>query len=64
MRDIIDYISNFEEGTKYYITAPILRESESLTVEKIKKEILDAGFIRFLLNGQEFNVNNDFELPK
>jgi len=64
MKDIIEYISKFDLETKYYLTAPILRNIDWLTVEKIKKEILDAWFIRFLLNEKEYNVNNEFELPK
>ncbi len=63
IKDIIHYVSSFNTSTKFYITAPILRSKDWLTAEKIKKEILDAWFIRFLINGQEYNVNNDFTLP-
>lgn len=64
IRDIISYISSFETQTKFYISAPILKQKKDITPEKIKKEILDAGFIRFLVNNVEYNVNSDFELPK
>jgi excinuclease UvrABC ATPase subunit len=64
MRDIISYVSEFDDGSKFYLSCPFLRTKSDLTVEKIKKEVLDAGFIRFLINGQEYNVNADFELPE
>ena len=64
MRDIISYVSGFESGEKFYLSCPFLRNKTDLTVEKIKKAVLDAGFIRFLINGQEQNVNADFEIPQ
>lgn len=64
IKDIISYASGFELGTKFYISCPFLRNKDDLTVEKIKKEVLDAGFIRFLVNGQEYNVNAEFKLPE
>jgi len=64
VRDIIEYISSFSEGTKFYISCPILKNKNDITEEKIKKEILDAGFIRFLINGQEYNVNSEITLPQ
>jgi len=64
LRDIISFISDFSQWTKFFLTCPFLRNKKDLTVEKIKKEVLDAGFIRFLMNGVEYNVNAEFELPK
>ncbi len=61
-KDILSFISQHKIGTKFYISCPFLTDKDSLTVEKIKKEILDAGFIRFLIDGQEMNVNMDFKL--
>lgn len=62
LRDIINYISSFELGTKFYILAPLHLWKTEVSAEKIKKEILDAGFIRFLLDGKEMNVNDDFSV--
>lgn len=62
IRDIISYIEWFESGTKFFLSCPFLRNKTNLTAEKVKKEILDAGFIRFLLNGEEKNVNSEFEI--
>ncbi len=59
-KDIISYISSHELWTKFYLTCPFLRKHQDLSAEKIKKEVLDAGFIRFLINGEEKNVNDDF----
>jgi excinuclease ABC subunit A len=64
IKDIISYVSSFEMGEKFYLSCPFLRNKSELTVEKIKKEVLDAWFIRFLINGEEKNVNTDFEIPK
>lgn len=64
LKDIVSYVSNFDLGEKFFISCPFLREKIDLTVEKIKKEVLDAGFIRFLINGVEYNVNTEFELPQ
>jgi len=64
VKDIISYVSQFSEGTKFFITCPILKDKKDITEEKIKKEVLDAGFIRFLVNGEEYNVNSEFTINK
>lgn len=61
-RDIIEYISSFPEGTKYFLSCPFLKNKTDISPELIKKHVLDAGFIRFMVNGTEYNVNTDFEL--
>ena len=63
IRDIICYIMSYPKDTKFFLSAPILKNKKDLSPEKIKKEILDAGFIRFLINGSEYTVNTDFSLP-
>lgn len=63
IRDITEYISSFSDGTKYFLSCPFLGHKSDLSPEIIKKQVLDAGFIRFLINGQEYNVNADFDLP-
>lgn len=63
IRDIIEYINSFSEGSKYYISCPFLSNKTELTPDSIKKSVLDAGFIRFTINNQEYNVNTDFQLP-
>lgn len=62
IKNIIDFISSHEDGTKFFLSCPILKWKSDLTTEKVKKEILDAGFIRFLVNGVEFNVNSEFSV--
>ena len=61
LRDIISYISTFEWGTKFFLSCPFLKWKTDLTPEKTKKEVLDAWFIRFLIDGKENNVNADFD---
>ena len=63
LKDIIHYVSSFEEGVKFFISCPFLEGEKNLSQEKIKKQVLDAWFIRFLVNGEEFNINSDFSLP-
>lgn len=60
LKDIISYISSFQLWQKYFLSCPFLRNKTDLNAEKIKKEVLDAWFIRFLLDGQEYNVNSEF----
>jgi len=62
VKDILSYISGFPEGEKYFISCPFLKGKSGLTAESIKKHVLDAGFIRFMLDGQEHNVNSEFEV--
>ncbi len=64
LKDIIWHISSFEIGTKFFLSSPVMKESKWPTSEKIKKEVLDAGFIRFLINDELYDVNTDFDLPK
>jgi len=63
VKDITNYISSHEMGTKYFISCPFLRDKQELTSEIIKKNVLDAGFIRFSINAIEYNVNSDFDIP-
>jgi len=62
VKDIINYLSQFSQGTKFFISCPILKNKKDITEEKVKKEVLDAGFIRFLVNGEEHNVNSEFTI--
>lgn len=63
IKDIIDYISSLDVWTKYYLSCPFLWDKTQFTPEIIKKHVLDAWFIRFTINGKEYNVNTDFQLP-
>ncbi len=62
LQDIISYISWYPLGSKFFLSSPIMQEVKDISEEKIKKEVLDAGFIRFLVNGEEYNVNSEFTL--
>jgi len=54
LRDIVNYVSWFDMGTKFYISCPFMRKAQDVSPEKIKKEVLDAGFIRFLVKFRFF----------
>ena len=64
IKDIISYLSSYEIWDKFFLACPFLRKHKNLTFEKIKKEVLDAGFIRFLVNGTLYDINSDEDLPK
>lgn len=64
LKDILHAIQSYEMGTKFYLTAPLSSYKKIFSQESLKKEILDLGFIRFLVNGQEYNVNDTFVLPE
>ncbi|ATU05546.1 excinuclease ABC subunit A [Candidatus Gracilibacteria bacterium HOT-871] len=60
--DIIDYISKFEDNRKFIIKAPFGRDF--LSLNELKKEILDLGFIRFSIGDNIFTVNDELETVK
>lgn len=46
------------------ILAQLHREKKNLNIDKVKKEILDAGFIRFTVNGEETNINSEIKIDE
>jgi len=73
IKDIIDFLSRQELKTKFMIKAPIsISEyddySEEEVFEKIKKDVLDQGFIRFNIWDKILTINdefqNDFDIDK
>lgn len=63
IKDILDYISSFPEETKYFLSCPILVNTKNLDGTKIRKEVLDMGFIRFIVDGKQYTVNDEIDLP-
>ncbi|NUJ97470.1 excinuclease ABC subunit UvrA [Candidatus Gracilibacteria bacterium] len=57
--NIVSDISSYQVGTKFIIKSPLYKDKKNTSLEKIKKEILDLGFIRFSLNGKIYTVNDD-----
>ncbi len=62
LKDVIEYISNIDEGTKFMVRSQLYRNQNDLDIQKIQKEILDAGFIRFTLNEKEYTINDDISI--
>ncbi len=62
LKDIIQDINKLEQNTKFIIKSVYYKQEKWLTPEKIKKEILDLGFIRFTLWNNLYTVNDDFKL--
>lgn len=62
MLDIINYLSNLEEWTKFMLAAPIKWDFKSF--DEIKKEVLDLWFIRFSVWDELYTVNDTIDLKK
>lgn len=60
--DIVEYINSFEDWKKFLIKAPIFKEYESFS--ELKKEVLDAWFIRFTIWKDLYTVNDDLDIKK
>ena len=64
LKSVISFISSFPEGTKFMIQAQLYRWEDNLDIQKVKKEILDAWFIRFMVNGEESNINSEIKIEE
>jgi len=58
--DIIDFLSTIKKEEKFMLLSPIKWEFNSF--DDIKKEILDLGFIRFIIWDKQYTVNDDVNL--
>ena len=56
---IIEQIKKHEVWKKFMIKSPLYKKSKLVSGEKLKKEILDLGFIRFEMNGKLTTVNDE-----
>lgn len=54
IEDILDYIKSFKINTKYYILAPL--NKKDIDIYDVKKEILELGFIRFMIDGEIYSI--------
>lgn len=54
LNEILDYIASFDEWEKYYILSPVLKKYEN--IDNLKKDILELGFIRFMINDKVFSI--------
>lgn len=59
LNDIIDYLSNLENETKFLIKIPLNKEFKDFN--SLKKEILEKGFIRFSIWENIYTVNDNYE---
>ncbi len=78
LESVIEFLSSLEEGTKFMIKSPLIipllqdrgeiktpsptGEGWGEVFEKIKKEVLDLGFIRFSIWEKIFTIND--EIPE
>ncbi|EKD66672.1 MAG: hypothetical protein ACD_49C00023G0015 [uncultured bacterium (gcode 4)] len=59
--DILDNILKFKIWEKFLILSPLLHKTY-LSFDEVKKEILDIGFIRFMVDGEVFSIWDETSL--
>ena len=57
--DIVEYVSNLDENDKFMIKSPLKWEFKDF--DKLKKEVLEFGFIRFSVWDKIYTVNDKIE---
>lgn len=62
IKQIVSDIVSYPIDTKFMVKTEIFKDKKELTKEFIKKEVLDAGFIRFSLNDEIYTVNDELEI--
>lgn len=59
--DVLNFIKTLKNNKKYCILSPV--DKKHSTIEEIKKEILELGFIRFMINDEIYSIWDE-ELPE
>lgn len=54
--NVLSYILTLKEWLKFLILAPIFKNRKIFSADDIKKEILDLGFIRFMIDDQIYSI--------
>lgn len=60
INDIIEYVSLFEEDTKFIIKSPL--NNTFIDFEELKKEVLNLWFIRFSIWNEVYTINDNKDL--
>jgi excinuclease ABC subunit A len=61
---IVTDIAKEKQGTKFMVLSPLYKEYTGLKFERVKKDILDLGFIRFLMNGEIYTINDEVKVDE
>ena len=66
IKDVIAYIASHPTDTKFFLSYPILQDKNIRDSDMIKKSVLDAWFIRFLIDNKEYTINeaNDIDVTE
>lgn len=62
LKDVVSYIASHEIGTKFMLKARIYTNKADIDTKKLTKEILDAGFIRFMVDETQYNINDEINI--
>jgi len=54
LNDVLSYIEELQDDTKYYILSPVEKKFES--IDDFKREILESGFIRYMIDDMVFSI--------
>jgi excinuclease ABC subunit A len=60
INDIMSYVNSLIESTKYFILAPVDKKFEN--VDDLKREILELGFIRYMVDDKVYSIWDPIEL--
>ncbi|MCP4523826.1 MAG: excinuclease ABC subunit UvrA, partial [Candidatus Gracilibacteria bacterium] len=60
LQDVIKYISSFDIGEKFMISAELKGPFKNF--QELKREMLDLGFIRFSADGRIYTINEEVNL--
>lgn len=64
LNKVVSDINTHESGKKFMVLAPLYKEYIWLTFDKLKRDILDRGFIRFSLNEQVYTINDEVKIDE
>jgi excinuclease ABC subunit A len=62
LNKVVADISAYDKGKRFMVLSPLYKEYIGLSFEKLKKDILDKGFIRFLLEGKVYTINDEVKI--
>jgi len=62
LKNIVEYVSKFGEGDKFHILIPLTLDVSELTGEKLVKQIVDMGFVRFQIGKTTYSVADPVEI--
>ncbi len=60
LRDVLGYVSDFPESTKFHILISLSQERSFSLLSEVANFVADAGFVRFQIGDDIYSVADDF----